>query len=512
MPVASASADTDHAPAGSLRELLGVALPLIISSGSLSLMHVVDRVMLTWYSEAALAASTPGGMLQWTMMSLPYGVVTYVNTFVAQYDGAGRKERVAASIWQALWLALGCGVLLAFATPATRHLTSLFGHEAVVQQLESEYFSVLSLGTPAAMATAALSAFYSGRGRTHVLMVINAVTAVTNGLINWLLIFGPGPFPELGVAGAAWGTVLAQLLGCVLYVVCMATDAESRVYPFWKQCRLDRPLLGRIFRYGIPNGVQFLIDIGAYLLLMVFIGRIGSRELAATNLAFNLNSLAFIPMLGIGTSVSTLVGRRVGEGRPQLAIRTTWLAFGLAAAYNGVWALIYLFGQDAILAPFASYGDPQAFAELRPMVETLLIYVVLYLYFDAMAVIFGAAIRGAGDTRFSLVYTAIVLWTTMVAPIWWIQRNDGSLYACWGVLICQLMILGIGFLVRFLQGRWLTMRVIEHGPAEVPPDLPAESAAVGMLTQSPAQDVLAESIVFEAHEQDEEQFPVRSRD
>ena len=329
--------DSSTEPAGSLRELLHVALPLIISSGSLSLMHVVDRVMLTWYSEAALAGSTPGGMLHWTLMSLPFGVVTYVNTFVAQYDGAGRKSRVAASVWQALWFALATGLLLAIATPISSELTVWFRHDAEVQAAEQAYFTVLSYGTPAAMASAALSAFYSGRGRTHILMIVNAATAVANGFINWLLIFGTGPFPELGVAGAAWGTVLAQLLGCCLYGLYMWRDSDSRSYPFRAECRIDWTLLQRIFRYGIPNGMQFVIDVGAYLLLQVFIGRIGTRELAATNVAFNLNSLAFIPMLGIGTAVSTLVGRRIGEGRPQLAVRTTWLAFGMAAVYNGAW-------------------------------------------------------------------------------------------------------------------------------------------------------------------------------
>ena len=162
-------------------------------------------------------------------------------------------------------------------------------------------------------------------------------------------------------------------------------------------------------------------------------------------------------------------------------------------------ALVYLFGQDVILEPYARYSDPDKFAELRPVIETLLVYVVLYLYFDAMAIIFGAAIRGAGDTQFSLYYTAIVLWTTMVAPIWWIQRTGGSFYACWGVMIVQLMVLGLGFLARFLQGKWLTMRVIEHTPLEPSgPALPGDPAAIGVLAQAPAHDVLAESLILGA--------------
>lgn len=484
--------------AGSLRELLQVAIPLVISSGSLSLMHVVDRVMLTWYSEAALAASTPGGMLHWTLVSLAFGTVAYSNSFIAQYDGAGRRDRVAASVCQAVWIAVYAGLALALMTPWTVRLTQLFGHDDDVQRLEAAYFSVLSLGSLPMLASAALSAFYSGRGRTVVLMVVNAVISVANAAINAVLIFGWGPFPELGIAGAAWGTVLAQVIGCGLYCGWMVLDPESRLYPFGRQWRVDGTLLTRMVRYGFPNGVQFLVDIGAYLLLLVFIGRIGSRELAATNLAFNLNSLAFIPLFGIGTAVSTLVGRRVGEGRPRLAIRTTWLAFGLAAAYTGAWACVYLFASDVILAPFARHSDPASFELLRPVVQTLLVYVVLYSFFDAMAVVFGSATRGAGDTRFSLMFTGGVLWTLLVPPVWYLQTTGGSLYACWNVIVFQLVILGCGFLARFVQGRWLEMRVIEpHHPDPDAVVLIEEPAVAVGIGGGPGQNVLTASLLLE---------------
>ena len=394
MTLPGPSPDANGASAGSLRELLHVAIPLVLSSGSLSLMHIVDRTMVTWHSEAAVAASMPGGMLHWTLMSFSFGAVSYVNTFVAQYDGSGRRDRVAAAIWQGLWLAIVSGLLLAVAIPWTRQLIDLFGHAAEVHALEVEYFRVLSLGSAPALASAALSAFFSGRGRTMVLMAVNAVICVANGLSNAVLIFGWGPIPPRGIAGAAWGTVIAQTLGCCLYIAWMRLDPESRGYPFRAQCHIDWSLLERIGRYGTPNGVQYLVDVGAYLLLLVFIGRIGSREIAATSIAFSLNSLAFIPMFGIGIAVSTLVGRRVGEERPQLAVRTTWLAFGLATAFMLGWALVYLFGADLILEPFARYADPQQFAVLRPVVKTLLVFVVLYSVFEAMPIIFRSALRG----------------------------------------------------------------------------------------------------------------------
>ncbi|MEZ6067075.1 MAG: MATE family efflux transporter [Planctomycetaceae bacterium] len=447
---------------GSLRELLRVAVPLVISTGSLSLMHVVDRVMLTWYSTDALAASTPGGMLHWTLFSFPFGVAMYVNTFVAQYEGAQRPDRVAAAVWQGLWMGLVAGGLLAVTAPWTRQLTGLFGHTESITRLESDYFTVLAIGSPAGLISGVLSSFFSGRGRTKVIAAINIVITLVNAGCNAVLIFGAGPVPSLGIQGAAWGTVIAQIVGCGLFIAWIRVDPESRSYPLGEQWRFDRALSARLFKYGLPNGLQYVTDVGAFLLLLVFIGRIGSQELAATNLAFNLNSLAFIPLFGMGTAVSILVGQRVGEGRPQLAIRTTWLAFGMAALYTGVWAVLYVVAPDLMLAPFARHSDPAEFAELRDIVVTLLYFVTAYMWFDAMAVVFGSAIRGAGDTHFSLLFNTAVLWLLMVLPVFVIYHKGGGLYACWVALCVQLLFLGTGFLLRFMGGKWLTMKVIEH--------------------------------------------------
>lgn len=472
-----------------------MAIPLVVSSGSISLMHVVDRMMLTWHSVDALAASTPGGMLYWTLVSFPFGIAVYVNTFVAQYDGAGRRDRVAASVWQGGTVAVAFGLLLMLLAPAADFLTGLFGHEPAVQRLEAEYFAMLAMGSIPALLSAVLSSFFSGRGRTHVLMLVNIVGSVVNFVMNWFLIFGQGPFPEMGIRGAALGTVLAQIATCVLYLGWICIDRESQAYPFRGECRLDWTLIRRMFRYGLPNGVQYLVDVGAYTLLLALIGHIGRIELAATNLAFTLNSLAFIPLFGMGTAVTTLVGRRVGESRPQLAIRTTWLAFACSAIYVGCWGAMYLFAPNVIMVPFALHSDPVEFETIRPIVATLLLFVTAYSFFDAMAVVFGSAIRGAGDTRFSLVFTGIVVWFAMVLPVWWVVRSGWGLYACWVAVCCQICLLGCGFLARFVGGKWLEMRVIEN--LAVGTNVPAmieEPGVVAVCSNVSERDVAAESV------------------
>ncbi|MFQ5730681.1 MAG: MATE family efflux transporter [Planctomycetaceae bacterium] len=478
-----------HQP-GSLRELLWVAVPLVLSSGSLSLMHVVDRVFLTWSGEDALAASLPAGLLHWTVMSVFIGTATYVNTFVAQYDGAGRKDRVVASVWQGIYLALCGGVCVtALFVPLAGPIFTLAGHKPAVEALEIEYFSTLCFGATPMIMAAAMSAFFSGRGRTRVLMYVNFMIAVLNMGLDFGMIFGHGPFPEMGIRGAALATVISQSTGVLLYALLILRERNRDGYAFFVHRRFHRELFGRLLRYGFPTGMQYLSDVLGFLVFIFLVGRIGNVEQAATNLAFNLNTMAFVPMIGFGTAVMTLVGRRIGEGRPQLAVRTTWQAFGLCSAYMLTFVAIYLFLPDVILYPYSLDAKPSEFAEIRPLVVRLLRFVAIYSFFDGMLIVFSSAVRGAGDTRFSMIFTLFAGWSLMVLPTWivWTYFTP-NLFAAWTAVSVYITVAGFGFLIRFQAGRWKTMRVIEPVDAEPSTD---DAPVSETVPANPAETVTA---------------------
>lgn len=478
---------------GSTRELLAIAVPLVFSSGSLSLMHVIDRIFLTWYSTEALAASMPAGVLHWTVMSIFIGTATYVNTFVAQYEGSGRKDRVVASVWQGVYLAVVGGACVpAVFAPLCPLIFAAAGHTPVVQALEADYFSILCFGAVPMIAASAMSTFFSGRGRTQVLMWVNFGIAAVNIVLDYVMIFGVGPFPEMGIRGAAIATVISQVCGVLMYAALIVRERDRDGYAIFRQRGFDRELFGRLLRYGLPTGFQFFSDIAGFMVFIFLIGQIGTAEQAATNLAFNLNSMAFIPMMGFGTAVMTLVGKRIGEGRPELAVRTTWLAFGWCSAYMLVFCAIYILLPDVILYPYAVKQTPAEFAPIRELVHVLLVFVAVYSFFDGMMIIFGSAVRGAGDTRFSLVFTLIAGWSLMVAPTWIVWTFfEPDLLAAWSAVTAYLVVAGFGFLVRFQMGQWKSMRVIEDDAvpqAEVAmPPISVDAAAEPVV--SPAESV-----------------------
>lgn len=454
--------------AGSYRELLAVAIPMILSSSTQSLMHVVDRVFLTWDSKDAVAAALPAGILFWSCLSLPFGVATYLNAFVAQYDGARRPDRVSASVWQGVYFSIGCGALLTTLAFWSSDIFQLVGHSDKVWPKEAAHFRWLCVGSIFAVLPTALSCFFSGRGQTLVVLAVNFSAVVVNAGLDWLLIFGKGPFPAWGIAGAAIATDLANVYATICYCVLLSWYSTREPYRFWSHRGFDSHLMRDLFRFGGPSGLQMFLDVAGFTAFIMIIGWIGPNELAATNIAFNLNSLAFTPVIGVGIAVSTLVGQRIGERKPELAAISTWKGFSLGGGIMLLFGMFYVLFPQLLLTPYALYADDQDFSATRKTVVILLRFVALYSFFDAMAIIFGSAIRAAGDTIFSMIVTFSCAWGLLVIPTyltWKFYQPD--LIASW--IWCSLYVITLGFvfLGRFVGGRWKTMSIIESEPVTV---------------------------------------------
>ena len=462
-------------PAGSLRELLAVAVPLAVSTGSVSVAQVVDRAFLTRFDPDALAAVMPAGMLHWALMSPFLGVAMTVNTFVAQGTAAGRRGEAAAAVWQGVLVAACAGVAFLLLAPLAPAVFALAGHAPAVERFEAEYFSVLCLGGLPTVASFALAGWHGGRGQTGVVMAVNIALAVVNVVLDRILIFGWGPIPAFGVGGAAAATGLAFAFACGLYLVLLSREAG-----FLAAWRVRWGLMRRLLKFGVPTGLHYLADVAALTVFLLLVGRLGADGLAATSLTFNLNSLCFLPAVGLGSAASILVGHRVGEGRPHLAVRTGWLAAGVGGAGMLASGVLFWFFPGPLIDLYV--GDGASFTEaelgsLYAVAPTLLKFVAAYSLFDVLAVVLGGAVRGAGDTTFPLVWTAACAWALMVAPtaavVWWepltaavlgegraLSERTGVV-AAWGCAAAYIGVCGLGMAARFAGGKWRGMTVLE---------------------------------------------------
>ena len=461
-------------PGGHL-EVLQIALPLVLSTSALTVQMFIDRVFLMWYGSETMSAAMYGGILYFTIFSLFLGTATYVNTFVAQYDGAGQHKRIGASLWQGIYFSVAAGLLILAIFPLAETIMNWVGHDPIVRQHEVVYFRILCFGAMPGLIASTLSCFYTGRGKTWTVLWVNIASTTLNLVLDYALIFGNWHMPELGVAGAAWATVCASILSVAIYIVLFSRQKYRKDYATASGWKFDSKLFIRLMRFGLPSGIQFMLDVLGFTLFLTFVGRISPASLAATSMTFQINSLAFMPMIGFNMAVSTLVGRFLGRNRPDLAKRSTWTTASITICYMTIIAAGYWFFPRLFMFPFALQADPAEFALIEPMVSKLLCFVAFYCLFDTGNLIFSGALKGAGDTKFVMCVSVGLNWLIMVIPSYFaikLLKGTAGLYLAWTALTVYVCVLSFVFLFRFLSGKWKNMRVIETMPQNIPHNIP----------------------------------------
>lgn len=446
-------------PAGA-REVLALALPMVVSTSSWTIMNFIDRAFLSHYSKDAFAAAMPSSMLGFFLICFFLGVTSYVSTFVAQYQGAGHSERIGLATWQGVFIGMAVTPLIVATIPFAHSWFQITKHPPEVVELETIYYQINTFGAGAIVICSALSSFFSGRGQTSTVMYVDFSGAATNVVLDYMWIFGKFGFPEWGIAGAAWATVIALWLKVAIYLALMLRRAPRTECHVVEGFRFDRELMLRLLRFGSASGVQYFIEVGGFTAFVFLVGDLGTQALTATNMAINVNSLAFMPIYGVGIAASILVGQKLGENRPDLAGQATWSSFWISTIYTTAMLLMYLVTPELFLMGY-KIPDTAEGMELHRTIIILLRFVGAYCLLDSVNMIFVSALKGAGDTFFVLVSSCVAsVCTTAVLYIGMSQFGYG-LYFAWTLLTIWICVLGLTYVARFMQGSWRSMRVIE---------------------------------------------------
>jgi multidrug resistance protein, MATE family len=453
--------------AGGSWELLTLALPLIVSQSFMTVQVFVDTILLAWHDQREMAASFPAIMWYWLPFGLLQVTAGYVSTFVAQYTGAGRPERVGPAVWQGIHFAVMAGLAFLLMVPAAAYLIALGGHSTALQVLEATYLRCLCFAALPMMVMAAVNGFFSGRGQTWTVLGIEAAGTGLNIVLALMLIFGRAGFPELGIAGAGLATVAGSWASALVGLSLLLRRKYRREFNTLRGWRLERELFGRLLKYGGPAGTQVFLDVLVFHVFVQLVGRLGEAATAATTLTVRLNMVAFLPMMGLGQAVSILVGQRLGADRPDLAEKSAYTGLKWVFGYMCIVASVYLLFPAALVSAFRGGRDPGSFAAMAAIVPSLLVCVAVYSLADSINVTFSFALRGAGDTRFVSLLTFALAWPIMVVPTYLVVRAGGSIYWAWGFATAYIIAMAICFYFRFCSGRWKTMRVIEAAPPEV---------------------------------------------
>jgi MATE family multidrug resistance protein len=455
-------------------ELLSLAAPTVAQMASYTVMQFADSLQLALGAgDAAATAAGMAGFMVFAAMSLGWGALLVVNTFVSQSVGAGNPDAAGRYLWQGVWFALVMGLLLWPTCLVSGRVLGAFGHSPEIVALGSQYYNIEIGWTPVRLAGLAAGQFLLAIGRPRVTLFAAVVAASLDVLMNFVFITGRWGFPRLGVAGAAWSTNAAVTLELAINAAFIASPAIRRTYQTWRW-RPHWPSLKQLITIGVPGGFQMVAEVIAWFLFCVWVMNVfGQSAVTANNYMMQYMKVSFMPAFGLSAAVTALVGRYMGMGRPDLARQRAHLGFKVTAVYMLACGACFFLGRNLLISLFSD--DP----DVIRVGGILLTFAAIYQLFDGLYIIYIGALRGVGDTFWPATVTAILCWTLVVgggvsigyfAPQWgptgpWVAA---SLYG---------VILGAYLCLRFSRGDWKALDTARAKPDEEPPEPSNEPAA-----------------------------------
>jgi putative MATE family efflux protein len=417
---------------------------------SFTLLSAVDTAMLGRLGPGPLGAAGIAGVLFFAVVFPVSALGVGVQTLTSRRFGEGHYSYCGQVVDAGLVLAVAVGLPLVAASPwLARFVAPILSNDLEVVALGTTYLHYRFLGSAFMLANWVFRGFFAGIGETRHQMVASILVTVVNVLLDYLLIFGRAGFPRMGIRGAAVASTIALAGGTVYFVVVALLPRYRRRFGMLRLSIEARHWIRPMLRLSLPITAQRAVSHGSWFVFFAVVARIGTVELAATNVIRSIYNLSVMLAVGLGIAAAALVGQNLGAARPERAERLTWEAAKLAAYTMGAigvlfitipgWVFrIYTFDLEVIAAghrPLVFLGIVQAFA--------------------GIALVLSQALQGAGNTRFVMVaelavcsslYLPIVYTLGLRTPLGLVGAWIGE-YLYWAALAAIMV-------WKFRRGEW----------------------------------------------------------
>jgi len=448
---------TKH-PEGSLRELLSISFPLMLSEFSVMSMLFIDRMLLAHYSTDALNAAVNATTFGWVFAVSGIVLCGISKVFVAQYNGSGEKHRLGEPVWQMLYL--GLASLLFFIPFAIWGTDLVYGPDRLY---ERDYFRwMMYFGSSYAL-YGALAGFFIGRGEVVLITVVALITNFMNAFMDMALIFGvEGWIPSLGVKGAAIATSSSSMFQViVLFMVFMSRKNRENYgtanITFFPQ------LFWRCIKIGMPAATFVGFEVLGFATYYWIMTLAGKDYITVAGIAQSVIILFFFFGEGIMQAVTTIVGNLIGAGRSYLVSNVVRVGLRLHFLFFLFIFIFLFFESDFVIALFLPDASPEDLNRLHQPLTLVLYSSLFYLLFEGIRLLFAGVMMAAGDTLFLMVGGSLSIWAFMVLPIYYVVSNGIATLET-GPYICVFysFLASVIYYARFTTGKWREMPALSQ--------------------------------------------------
>ena len=441
-------------------ELLRLALPMVVSQGTFAVMIFTDRYFMSQIDPAHMAAALGGGVASFFSICFFIGLFAYANALSSQYLGAGEPEKCPRVVTQGLIMTAMSVPFLTLITFLVSGIFEVMGHEPELVELERTYYLILMAGVLFTLAKVCIASYFAGIGRTNVVMICDVFGLVINIPLCYVMVFGKLGFPALGIVGAGISTVIATVLAFALFVAFYFHREHREAFAVLDSFRLDLKILRRYWRLGFPSGLVLFLYVAAFNLFLLMFQSYGIAESAAAAIVFNWDVLSFIPMIGLSVGIISMTGRFVGARDMTRVNEVMTAAFGVALIYSPVLAIIYSLFRYPLVEVFAPpSGD---FSAIREISAFMMFGLSSYVMADAIILVSGGILRGAGDTRWLMAASVSLHWAMLVAQFFIIRVLELSPRVSWLAFVVMILAIAVVYALRLRTDRWRDPEVLER--------------------------------------------------
>jgi MATE family multidrug resistance protein len=425
---------------------------MVVSQGSFALMVFADRMFLAYLGPEHVAAAMAGGVASFFTSALFIGTLSYSNALAAQYFGRGDTHKCPRVVPQGWLLVLACWPVILLAAVGVYQLFGVMGHVETQLALERVYYQVLIAGAVFQLLKIVIGSYFAGIGRTRVVMICDVLGVMLNIPLSWALIFGKFGLPEMGMAGAALGTVVATVFTLGLFLVFYFNRVHRERFAVMNAFVFDAGIMRRYVRLGFPSGFETFMNMATFNLFIMLFQSYGVAAGAAASIVFSWDMMSFVPMIGLHIGVISLIGRYVGAGDLSRANAVIAAGFRLAFTYAGILGVLFVVFRTDLIMLFARSGAD--FTQIVELGSFMMVGLACYVLADATVLVAGGALRGAGDTRWLMTASILIHWLMVVAQYFIIVVYDVGPRVAWVAFVLMLISLALTFLWRLLGGVW----------------------------------------------------------
>ena len=439
---------------GPITRALGLlAIPMMLEMAMEAVFAVVDIIFVSRLGTDAVAAVGITEALMTILYSIAIGLGMGVTAMVSRRIGAQDSQGAACVTGQSIWVAAVMSLLIGvFGYLYARELLTVMGAAESVIETGYGYTAWLLAGSFSIFYLFLLNAAFRGAGDATVALRSLWLANGINIVLDPCLIFGLGPFPELGVTGAAIATTIGRSIG-VAYQLWYLLDGRGRMAFGWRHLKLNFALMRRMIRISLGGIIQFLIATASWIVVMRIVAIFGSAAIAAFTIALRMMEFIFLPAWGLGNAAATLVGQNLGADQPERAEKSTWIA----AKYNTIFmavsgALLFTLA-NSITGLFTT--DPDVLRWGTSCLQILGIGFPMY----ACGMVIVQALNGAGDTGRPALLNLVCFWLVEVPLAYFLANNAGyGPNGAFAAVVIAETLLTLLSIIVFRHGSWKHQR------------------------------------------------------